>query len=36
MLQSRFADKVIVPMAAAEGRGIQEFRNALRQFLENP
>ena len=35
MLQSRFADKVIVPMAAAEGRGIQEFRNALRQFLFN-
>jgi GTP-binding protein len=36
MLQSRFADKVIVPMAAAEGRGIHEFRNALRQFLVNP
>ena len=35
MLQSRFADKVIVPMAAAEGRGIHEFRDALRQFLFN-
>jgi GTP-binding protein len=33
MLRSRFAGKVIVPMAAAEGRGIQEFRNALRNFL---
>ena len=35
ILQSRFADRVIVPMAAAEGRGIPEFKNALRQFLEN-
>jgi len=34
MLRNRFADKVIVPMAAAEGRGIQEFRNALHRFLE--
>jgi GTP-binding protein len=36
MLQSRFAGKVIIPTTAAEGRGIHEFRNALRQFLENP
>jgi GTPase len=33
ILRSRYSDKVIIPMAAAEGRGIEEFRNALRQFL---
>jgi GTPase len=32
-LRSRFSDKIIIPMAAAEGRGIEEFRNVLRQFL---
>jgi GTP-binding protein len=33
ILQSRFSDKSILPMAAAEGRGIEEFKIALRQFL---
>jgi len=33
ILRSRFSDKVILPMAAAEGRGIEEFRDALREFL---
>jgi GTP-binding protein len=32
-LRSRFSDKIIIPMAAVEGRGIEEFRDALRQFL---
>jgi GTP-binding protein len=33
ILQIRFSDKRIIPMAAAEGRGIEEFKSALRQFL---
>jgi GTP-binding protein len=33
ILQSRFSDKSILPMAAAEGRGIEEFKIALRKFL---
>jgi GTP-binding protein len=32
-LGSRFVDKLIVPTAASEGLGIEEFKNALRQFM---
>jgi GTP-binding protein len=34
MLRNRYPDRTIIQTAAAEGRGIEEFRNALRQFLE--
>ena len=33
MLRNRYPDRTIIQTAAAEGRGIEEFRNALRQFL---
>jgi GTP-binding protein len=33
MLRNRYPDRNIIQTAAAEGRGIEEFRNALRQFL---
>jgi len=33
ILQTRFSDRTIVPLVAAEGRGIEEFKAALRTFL---
>jgi len=33
MLRNRYPDRTIIPTAAAEGRGIVEFKNALCQFL---
>ena len=32
LLQTRFADRVIIPTAASHGHGIQEFKNALADF----
>src|SRR6516225_4867004 len=34
LLRTRYPDRTIIPTAAEEGRGIEEFKNALRQFLE--
>ncbi len=33
ILRTRFSDKTIVPIVAADGRGIEEFKAALRTFL---
>lgn len=33
ILRTRFSDKTIIPIAAAEARGIEEFKAALRVFL---
>jgi GTP-binding protein len=33
ILRTRFPDRIIVPLVAAEGRGIEEFKTTLRTFL---